>query len=127
MKSKAGEVSGCEDSTGVERKQDGVRGAAQVWAESKIAREMLCFTMETAAGGREGRSCRTAVAGGCGAGFALCPGEFPMAGVFRGRGKESHVRHIIGECNCRLLDALAGEFRGRGKESHVRHIIGECN
>ena len=36
---------------------------AQVWRESKIARETLCFTMETAAGGREGRSCRT---GGCG-------------------------------------------------------------
>ena len=37
------------------------------------------------------------------------------------------MRHIIRECNCRLLDALAGEFRGRGKESNVRHIIGECN
>ena len=37
-----------------------------------------------------------------------------MAGEFRGRGKESNVRHIIGECNCRVLDALAGEFRGRG-------------
>ena len=35
---------------------------AQVWRESKIAREMLCFTIETAAGGREGRRCRT---GGC--------------------------------------------------------------
>ena len=36
---------------------------AQVWRQSKIAREMLCFTMETAVGGREGRRCRT---GGCG-------------------------------------------------------------
>ena len=36
---------------------------AQVWRESKIAREMLCFTIETAAGGHEGRRCRT---GGCG-------------------------------------------------------------
>ena len=36
---------------------------AQVWTQSKIAREMLCFTIETAVGGREGRSCRT---GGCG-------------------------------------------------------------
>ena len=36
---------------------------AQVWRESKIARKMLCFTIETAAGGREGRRCRT---GGCG-------------------------------------------------------------
>ena len=34
---------------------------------------------------------------------------------------------LIGECNSRLLDALAGEFRGRAKESHVRHIIGEYN
>ena len=35
--------------------------------ESKIAREMLCFTIETGLGGREGRRCRT---GGCG----LCSG-----------------------------------------------------
>ena len=34
---------------------------------------------------------------------------------------------VSGECNCRLLDALSGGFRGRGKESHVRNIIGECN
>ena len=39
---------------------------AQVWTQSKIPREMLCFTIETAAGGREGRMCPT---GGCG----LCP------------------------------------------------------
>ena len=83
---------------------------AQVWRQSKIAREMLCFTIETAAGGREGRRCRT---GGCGlcpryvrAMSALCPREIAMAGEFRARGKESNVRHIIGECNCRLLDAL---------------------
>ena len=37
---------------------------AQVWRESTIAREMLCLTIETAVGGREGRMCRT---GGCGA------------------------------------------------------------
>ena len=36
---------------------------AQVWTQSKIAREMLCFTIETAAGVREGRMCPT---GGCG-------------------------------------------------------------
>ena len=30
-------------------------------AESKMAREMLCFTIETAVGGREGRRCQTAV------------------------------------------------------------------
>ena len=83
---------------------------AQVWRQSKIAREMLRFTIETAAGGREGRRCRT---GGCGlcsryvrAMFALCPREIAMAGEFKARGKESNARHIIGECNCRLLDAL---------------------
>ena len=100
---------------------------AQVWRESKIAREMLCFTLKTAVGGREGRRCRT---GGCEesrAMFAQSPREPAMAGEFRGRGKESNVRRIIGECNYRFLDALAGEFRGRGKGSHVRHIIGECN
>ena len=49
---------------------------AQVWTQSKFAREMLCFTIETAVGGREGRMCPT---GGCGlcsrwarAMFALC-------------------------------------------------------
>ena len=31
--------------------------------ESKMAREMLCFIIETAAVGREGRICKTAVAG----------------------------------------------------------------
>ena len=94
---------------------------AQVWRQSKIAREMLCFTMETAARGREGRRCRTGGRGLCPryvramstlcsryvrAMFALCSREIAMAGEFRGRGKESNVRHIIGECNCRLLDAL---------------------
>ena len=116
------------------RKQRDVKSVvvktAQVWRESKIAREILCFTIETAVGGREGRRCRT---GGCGlcslyvrSMFALSPGEPAMAGVFRGRGQDSNAWNTIGECNHRFLDALAGEFRGRGKESHVRHIIGEC-
>ena len=94
----------------MERKQDGVRGAAQVWTESKIAREMLCFTIETGLGGREGRRCRT---GGCGlcsryarAMFALGAGGIAMAGVFRGCGQAGHVRHTIGECIRRWLDAL---------------------
>ena len=39
----------------------------QVWTESKFAHEMLGFTIETGAGGREGWRFRT---GGCG----LCPG-----------------------------------------------------
>ena len=34
----------------------------RVVSESKIAREMLCFTMETAVGGCEGRRCERAVA-----------------------------------------------------------------
>ena len=50
-----------------------------------------------------------------------------LAGEFRGCGQERRARHIIGECNCRLRDALAGGFRGRGQESNARHIIGECN
>ena len=41
-------------------------------AESKMAREMLCFTMETAAVGCEGRICETAVAGYVRAMSALC-------------------------------------------------------
>ena len=85
---------------------------------------MLCFTIEMGVGGRESRMCRT---GDCGAVAGLRSFHSAMAGVFRGRGKESNVRHIIGECNCRLLDALAGEFRGHAKESNVRRIIGECN
>ena len=32
-------------------------------AESKMAREMLCFTIEMAGVGREGRICEAAVAG----------------------------------------------------------------
>ena len=34
----------------------------EVVSESKIVREMLCFTIETSVGGREGRRCETAVA-----------------------------------------------------------------
>ena len=40
---------------------------------SKMAREMLCFTMETAAVGCEGRICETAVAGYVRAMFAPLP------------------------------------------------------
>ena len=79
---------------------------AQVWRESKIAREMLCFTIETAAGGREGRMCPT---GGCGlcSRYVRARSQWQeSSGEFRARGKESNVRHIIGECRCRLLDAL---------------------
>ena len=40
---------------------------------SKIPREVLCFTIETDAVGREGRMCETAVAGYVRAMSALCP------------------------------------------------------
>ena len=73
-----------------------------------------------------GRAVAGRLRGGCGAVAGLGSFHSAMAGVFRGRGKESNVCHIIGECNCRLLDALAGELRGCGKESNVRHIIREC-
>ena len=49
-------------------------------AESTMAHEMLCFTLETVVGGHEGRRSRT---GGCGhvrAMFALCPRWFVWAG-----------------------------------------------
>ena len=66
--------------------------------------------------------------------FGLCSGyvrgssqETRMAGGFGGRGQDSNARHTLGECNCRLLDALSGRFRGRGKESNVRNTFGECN
>ena len=38
-----------------------------------MAREMLCFTIETAAVGRKGRMCETAVADYVRAMSALCP------------------------------------------------------
>ena len=41
-------------------------------AKSKMAREMLCFTIETAVVGRKGRICETAGAGYVRAMFALC-------------------------------------------------------
>ena len=41
--------------------------------KNKMAREMLCFTMETAAVGCQGSICETAVAGYVRPMFALCP------------------------------------------------------
>ena len=41
--------------------------------------------------------------------------------------RESDAQRIIGECNCKALDALAGEFRGCVRESDAQRIIGECN
>ena len=37
------------------------------------------------------------------------------------------MRYIIGECNCKALDALAGEFRGCVRESDAQRSIGERN
>ena len=34
-----------------------------------------------------------------------------LAREFRGCGKNSNVRRNIGECNCRVLDALAGRVQ----------------
>ena len=48
-------------------------------AESKLAREMLCFTIETAAGGREGRRCRTGGCGPCSRYVRVCPRWFAVA------------------------------------------------
>ena len=59
------------------------------------------------------------VRGGCG----LCSREITMAGEFRGGGRDSNVRRIIGECNCRFLDALAGEFKGPERKA----MSGICN
>ena len=77
--------------------------------------------------GREGKICETAVAGYVRAVLALR--LFGNASIRWTQvcAAESNVRRIIGECNCRLLDALSGALRGRGKESYVRNIIGECN
>ena len=72
---------------------------AQMWRGSKKASHMLCFERETATGGRKGGDIGQAVAGYGG------PRE-AMAGEFRFRGKESNVRHFVGECHCRLQDVL---------------------
>ena len=45
-------------------------------SESKIAREMLCFTIETVVGGCEGKRCRT---GGCGLGARYVRAMFAVA------------------------------------------------
>ena len=71
---------------------------------SKMACEMLCFTIETAAVGHAGRSCETVVAGYVRAMSA--PRSFGSAGWFRVGAVESNVWSTVRECNCRLLDAF---------------------
>ena len=67
-------------------------------SESKIVREMLCFTKETVVGGCEGRRCGTAVAAML-AYARLCS---PMVAYAR----LSSDRSSIGKCKRRWLNAL---------------------
>ena len=67
-------------------------------SESKIVREMLCFTIETVVGGCEGRRCETAVAAMLAYG-RLCS---PMVAYAR----LSSDRSSIGKCKRRWLNAL---------------------
>ena len=71
-----------------------------------MAREMLCFTIETAVVRRKGRICEMAVADLARA--MLVPRSFGSAVKrwFRVCAVEINVRIIIGECSCGLLDAL---------------------
>ena len=65
----------------------------EVVSESKIVREMLCFTIETAVGGCQGRTRETAVA--------------DMVAYAR----LSSDRPSIGKCNRKWLNALYGRFQ----------------
>ena len=75
-------------------------------AESKMAREMPCFTTETAAGGREVGSVRRRLP----AIYSryVRPKLFGSAlwGWFKCAAQEVSERLIVGEWNCRLLDAV---------------------
>ena len=64
-------------------------------AESKMTRDMQCFTIETAVGGHEGRWCQTAVAV-----------VFGLWSAMVGYVRLGSDRSDLGKCNCRLLDAL---------------------
>ena len=96
-----------------------------------MAREVLCFTIETAAVGRESRMCERAVAGYVRAMSAAVRIGTVVQSLRNGKqcveyfwGMQLQIarrlimvglkvvmggrwwRCIIGECNCRLLDAL---------------------
>ena len=60
-------------------------------------------------------------------GECICRVLDALAGEFKGCRKESSARHIIGECNYGVLDTLVGEFRGYHNKNTARLIIGECN
>ena len=71
----------------------------KIVSESKIVREMLCFTIETAVSGCEGRRCETAGAA------MLAYGRLwsPTVGSVLHLGPESH-------CNGGVKVALGGRF-----------------
>ena len=50
-----------------------------------------------------------------------------LAGEFRGCVKENNAQRHIRECNCKALDALAGEFRGCVKENNAQRHFRKCN
>ena len=72
-------------------------------SESKIAREMMCFTIETVAGGCEGGRCETAVAGMLAYGRLCSPMVAPVPLGSEIIGSESH-------CNGGVWVALGGWF-----------------
>ena len=79
-----------------------------VVSECKIVREMLCFTIETAVGGCEGRRCETAGAAMVGygqiappLGSAIAGGQTHCNGGFQ-VAMGCWWRSGVGECHCRF-------------------------
>ena len=65
-------------------------------AESKMAREMLCFTIETAVVGRKGRICETAGAGYVRAMSALCPRHSRSSPHWNGGSEHAQWKAVCG-------------------------------
>ena len=63
---------------------------------SKMAREMLCFTMETAAVGCEGRICETTVAGYVRAMSALCSHRARLVTHYNGGSEHAQWKAVCG-------------------------------
>ena len=72
-------------------------------AESKMTHEKLCFTIETGAGGHEGRWCQTVVAGYARL-FSAMVGYVRLCSAMVGLCLD---RSDIEKCNGMLLDALS--------------------
>ena len=87
-------------------KQSVVVKTAQVGTESKIAHEMLCFTIETGVGGREGRRLQTGGDGLCRRYVRRSPHWQESSEVAERKAVRDILLDIIGECNCRLLTSL---------------------